>query len=145
LLPSALYNNIQRTLHTMKSIQKDHLRDVSTPTPSSISKNATLRASFTASKASAPFVTSWKPLLPSPFSSHPPRPLTQGSENSSFGVCELSEGLYTMKRRSGKPSRFASPSLMGRGRAGVYVVSRTRRELVEEEGRRSERGIRTYA
>jgi len=71
--------------------------------------------------------------------------LAHGSENNSFGVCDESEGLKTMKRRSGKPSRFASPSLIGRGRAGVYVLSRTRRELAGEEGRRSENGIRMYA
>jgi hypothetical protein len=50
-----------------------------------------------------------------------------------------------MRRRSGKPSRFASPSFMGRGIDGEYVVSMTRRELAGEEGRRSESGICTYA
>jgi len=52
--------------------------------------------------------------------------------------------LKTINRRLGKPSRFASPSLMGKGRAEEYVVSRTRRELTGEVGRRWESGVCMY-
>lgn len=133
----SLHNNIQCplsctiTLYSLTDTRQE-LR-----TSSSMSINEPPRASYTASKLSAPLSSSLKPRRPRPRWSQPARPLVHGSEINNLGVCLSAIAAITNK--SGNPSKFVSPRRTGRGSGGENVVSSTRSEL--EEPTREEKRI----
>lgn len=85
-------------------------------------------ASWIDSKVLTPVFATDHPLRPTPLCTHPATPFAQGTEKTRFGTCAFPETVIA--RRSGKPSRLASPSLRGMGKDGVKVVSCTSSEGV---------------
>ena len=118
-------------------------------TSSSRSKKATPLASFIFSRLSIPFLETTQPLLPFPPGEHPAAPgVLQSTDNTSLGTRSLAEGEPVIMRKSGKPSRLASPSLRGRGNGGLKLVSSTKSWVVDfevpgVEGISAETGKRT--
>lgn len=104
-------------------------------TSSSISKNATDLASFTPCNGSPPFFSSFHPLCPAPLLVHPGTPFAHCREYANRGESSAFEPVpvATMASRSGKPSWFASPNLMGTGTGGLCVVSWTSKYCVCDE------------
>ena len=78
------------------------------------------------------------PLLPLPSAPHPGTPLEHSTFERSRGMCASPSLSTTMARRSGKPSRSASPGLRPIGMGGVNVTSERRREdvlgIISESG-----------
>lgn len=112
-----------------------------------MSKNATLLASVTLSRVSVPLVRTFHPLRPLPSSLQPAIPFAQGTDNTSLGIRSPDGPVTEMGRRSGNPSRLASPNLRGSGTAGLDEVSRTRRADADRarEGNKEETGKLTNA
>jgi hypothetical protein len=91
-------------------------------TSSSKSKNVSALASLTSSNAFAPFVASLQPRRSLAPLGHPGMKFPQGTEKTRFGIW-LPESETVIASKSGKPSRFASPSLRAMGKDGVKDVS----------------------
>ena len=81
-----------------------------------MSRNETDLASLIADKASVFFFAVVHPRLPEPSEEHPDIPTEQGTEYNKVGICSFP--FTVIIAISGKPSRFASPSLSGKGKGG---------------------------
>lgn len=150
LLSRPLYHDIERTLKINGSIMRAGINTLPIPhrkqskllTSSSMSRNATPRASETVSKSPTSFLTFFHPLL-APSTLHPRTPdPPQLSDNIRCALRVRSELVPVMRRRSGKPSRLASPRRGGVGNAGEVEVSNTRSDC-DEEGKRVDTGSDT--
>ena len=144
-LPSvsrSLDHNIKSSLHIHKSEQSYKTKKRKTITSSSMSKNDTPRASLIASKVSAPWLATFHPRFSCSLDTHPATPSAQGTENTRLGTRSLFPDTVIM-RKSGYPSKLASPSLMGTGKGGFRDVSSTSSE--GDRGKREDRGKRMNA
>lgn len=110
-------------------------------TSSSRSKKARDLASLTKSNAFTPVFATDHPRRPAPPCTQPGIPLAHGTEKTRLGTWSFPETV--MASKSGKPSRFASPSLKATGKEGVNVVSCTSNEGVL--GKRDDIANRTNA
>jgi len=107
-----------------------------------MSKNDTARASLMASKVSAPRLATFHPRFSRSLDTHPAIPSAQGTENTRPGTRSLFPDTVII-RKSGNPSKLASPSLMGTGKDGFREVSSTSSE--GDRGKREDRGKRRNA
>lgn len=151
LRSSPLHHDIQRAL--TKRYEYRMMQAVTEPqlASSSMSRNASDRASCTPTSGPTSFRTTSQPLRPFPSPLQPGTPFAQGTDSTKWGVRVMREPLpvATIAMMSGKPSWLTSPSLIGTGTDGLCDVSMTTREGGLEDwesgGKTSAKGMRTNA